>query len=124
MELITPTAQVLPSIRDQYALAILAAYVQRVYASDTCGGANHLPPLANLPTADRADKGVKVAILGAGAAGLYTAMIINSFNDPGLTCEILESNLGQKANPQRKGGGRLYTHQFNTQQKNDYFVSF
>lgn len=43
----------------------------------------------------------KVGILGAGAAGLYTAMILESL---GIECEIHESS--------NRAGGRLHTHYF------------
>src|SRR6266446_3287871 len=49
------------------------------------------PPLAKLP----------VGIIGAGAAGLYTAMILDSLD---IKYEILEAS--------GRHGGRLYTHNF------------
>ncbi len=50
------------------------------------------PPYASLP----------VCIIGAGAAGLYAAIILDYL---GIKYEILEAS--------GRHGGRLYTHQFN-----------
>lgn len=47
----------------------------------------------------------KIGIVGAGAAGLYAAMILQSL---GIDYEILEAN--------NRIGGRLFTHRFNGQQ--------
>jgi hypothetical protein len=73
----------------------------------------------------------KIGILGAGAAGLYAAMLLESLKDElPYDIEILE------ASPDRIGG-RLYTHRFSAKdengkeirkdnkpvyRKNDYFV--
>ncbi|KAI0380166.1 FAD/NAD(P)-binding domain-containing protein [Hypomontagnella monticulosa] len=46
----------------------------------------------------------KVCIVGAGVAGLYIAMILDSLKIPGLTYDILESS--------SRIGGRVYTHHF------------
>ncbi|KAI1174614.1 FAD/NAD(P)-binding domain-containing protein [Nemania sp. FL0916] len=54
----------------------------------------------------------KVCIVGAGIAGLYIAMILDSLKVPGLTYDILEAN--------SRVGGRLYTHHF-SENSNDYF---
>jgi len=99
------------SLRAMYGLSSLANYI-KIKDEPTETGS---PPA-------RAPRKVAVGILGAGAAGLYTAMIINSFNDPNLSCEILESNLGCEAVPPRRGGGRLYTYHFDGGKKYDYFV--
>lgn len=45
---------------------------------------------------------LKVGIVGAGAAGLYAAILLDSL---GIDYEILESN--------DRIGGRIYTHRFN-----------
>ena len=52
-----------------------------------------------------------IGIVGAGAAGLYAAIILQ---DLGLKYEILEAN--------RTIGGRLLTHRFSSG-PNDYYVS-
>ncbi|KIM73740.1 hypothetical protein PILCRDRAFT_719225 [Piloderma croceum F 1598] len=64
---------------------------------DLTPGPAYIPPphLAALP----------VGIIGAGAAGLYTAMILDSL---GIKYEILEAS--------GRHGGRLYTYQFTKQQ--------
>jgi NAD(P)-binding Rossmann-like domain len=52
----------------------------------------------------------KVGIIGAGAAGLYTAMILQ---DLGIQYELLEAN--------KTVGGRLRTHHFG-EKPNDYWL--
>lgn len=54
----------------------------------------------------------KVCIVGAGVAGLYIAMILDSLEISGLSYEILE------ASP--RIGGRIYTHCF-SQEPHDYY---
>ncbi|EAQ83519.1 hypothetical protein CHGG_09923 [Chaetomium globosum CBS 148.51] len=54
----------------------------------------------------------KVCIVGAGIAGLYIAMILDSLEIPNLTYEILEAN--------SRVGGRVYTHHF-TDGPHDYY---
>ena len=55
-----------------------------------------------------------VCIIGAGMAGLYTAMILDSL---GIPYQIIE------ANTQARVGGRLYTHHFPGGGLYDYCVS-
>ncbi|KAK4449750.1 putative L-amino-acid oxidase precursor [Podospora aff. communis PSN243] len=55
----------------------------------------------------------KVCIVGAGVAGLYIAMLLDSLNIPNLTYDILE------ANPDRVGG-RCYTYRF-SDDPHDYY---
>lgn len=55
---------------------------------------------------------VPVGILGAGASGLYTALILDSL---GIQYEILEAS--------GRTGGRLFTYKFQTGGRYDYFVS-
>jgi hypothetical protein len=59
----------------------------------------------------------RIGIIGAGAAGLYTALLLDSLGDIGFDYDILE------ADPERIGG-RLYTHWFDDKEKkpNEYFV--
>jgi hypothetical protein len=52
-----------------------------------------------------------VGIIGAGMAGLYTAMILK---DLGISCEILEAS--------DRPGGRIYTHKFDDKPGNYYDV--
>ncbi|KAI0894616.1 FAD/NAD(P)-binding domain-containing protein [Annulohypoxylon nitens] len=54
----------------------------------------------------------KVCIVGAGIAGLYIAMILDSLKIPNLTYDILEAN--------SRVGGRVYTHHFSDTQ-HDYY---
>ncbi|KAM0243957.1 hypothetical protein ACHAP5_006720 [Fusarium lateritium] len=54
----------------------------------------------------------KVCIVGAGVAGLYIAMILDSLKLPNLTYEILEAN--------ERVGGRIYTHYF-SEREHDYY---
>lgn len=54
----------------------------------------------------------KVCIVGAGVAGLYIAMILDSLKIPNLTYDILEAN--------SRVGGRIYTHHF-SEEPHDYY---
>ena len=47
--------------------------------------------------------GAKICIVGAGSAGLYAAMLLDTL---GIEYDILEANT-------ERIGGRLYTHRFN-----------
>ena len=58
--------------------------------------------------------GSKVCIVGAGMAGLYIAMILDSLAIPGLSYEILEAS--------SRIGGRIYTHRFSSAQYDYYDV--
>jgi protoporphyrinogen oxidase len=80
-----------------------------------------LVPVPAIPDYDPEEQlkdSYKVCIVGAGCAGLFTAMIFNHLNAqfPGLNVkyEILE------ANKETRFGGRLYTHHF-SEEKHDYF---
>jgi hypothetical protein len=55
---------------------------------------------------------VPIGILGGGAGGLYTALILDSL---GIQYEILEAS--------GRTGGRLFTYKFPTGGRYDYFVS-
>ncbi|KZV82601.1 hypothetical protein EXIGLDRAFT_339296 [Exidia glandulosa HHB12029] len=75
------------------------------------------PPQVHAAFAERpAVVPVKVGIIGAGAAGLYAAMILDTLRDEGFEYEILE------ADPERVGG-RMYTHHFEkgAAGPNDYY---
>lgn len=54
----------------------------------------------------------KVCIVGAGVAGLYIAMVLDSLQIPNLTYDILEAS--------SRVGGRVYTHKF-SDQRHDYY---
>jgi hypothetical protein len=102
-----------PSIHERHGYAILDRYhlnlpVPLPGPVDPQGAdATAFPPkLASWPPPD-----FKVGIIGAGAAGLYTAMILQ---DLGIQYELLEAN--------KTVGGRLFTHRFG-EKPNDYYVS-
>jgi len=64
----------------------------------------NLPPTADLP----------VAIIGAGMAGLYTAMIFESLKIP---YQIIDADTPERV------GGRVFTHYFSDKEGSyDYFV--
>lgn len=75
---------------------------------------NSLPPLEKmLPVVPRVTKGLPVCIIGAGTAGLYTAMILASLGIPYVLLEASE-----------RVGGRLFTYKgFENAEKYDYYVS-
>ena len=56
----------------------------------------------------------KVCIVGAGVAGLYIAMILDSLKIPNLTYDILEAN--------DRIGGRVYTHHFRNKKHHYYDI--
>lgn len=70
-----------------------------------------LPP-APPPPDTRQSESFNLGIIGAGVAGLYIAMILNSLEIPDLTYEFME------ASP--RAGGRILTHHF-TPSPHDYF---
>jgi monoamine oxidase len=71
----------------------------------------HLPQDKKLPKVDF-DPGTKVCITGAGAAGLYIAMILDDLAIPNLSYDILEA--------EDRIGGRMKTHYF-SQTRHDYY---
>lgn len=70
-----------------------------------------LPQNFDLPEVNF-DKGTKVCIIGAGAAGLYIAMILDDLAIPNLSYDILEAD--------DRVGGRMKTHYF-SDAKHDYY---
>jgi hypothetical protein len=98
------------AVRDRYARKILETYHERLGIPEP-GPALPGPALSHAQRERRGGAGLTVGIVGAGAAGLYTAMILK---DLGIPYEILEAN--------STVGGRLFTHQF-TSAPNDYYVS-
>lgn len=73
-----------------------------------------LPPLVEmLPMFPKIAEGLPVCIIGAGAAGLYTAMILESL---GIKYRLLEAS--------DHVGGRLFTYKaFKDAKPYDYYVS-
>ncbi|CCL98847.1 uncharacterized protein FIBRA_00853 [Fibroporia radiculosa] len=94
----------MPSIRGQHAQALLNRH------HNTLGA---IPPLRSIPR--NRDEVVTVGIIGAGAAGLYAAMILESFKEYGYHYEILEAEPNDGHT-----GGRLWTHKFSASE-NDYY---
>ena len=109
--------------RQQNGGGLLAMYS----AVDEPWTADNLPPDPSIPeeggdfdgVPEDAPKGPceppperKVCIVGAGVAGLYIAMILDSLEIPNLTYDILEAN--------DRVGGRAYTHHFSNK-KHDYY---
>ena len=72
--------------------------------SDLKRGIHHPAPTANSP----------VCIIGAGMAGLYTAMILESLK---INYQIVDADTPQRV------GGRVYTYYFPDSDPTDYFVS-
>ncbi|KAG9125255.1 hypothetical protein FRC07_008382, partial [Ceratobasidium sp. 392] len=94
----------MPSIRGKYAQSILTAHHDSI---------KHIPPLVKPVRSD--GEVVKIGILGAGAAGLYLALMIDYLK--GLSAEKgFEFNYDyvlHEANPSKTHiGGRIYTHRF------------
>lgn len=80
-------------------------------------GTGELPTKTNTRSTPKSGAKVEVGILGAGAAGLYAGLIIDSLNDERISYTVMEAN-----NKDRKGG-RLYTYKFPGGLENDYYVS-
>lgn len=57
---------------------------------------------------------LKIGIIGAGMAGLYTAFIFDTLSVPGVSYEILEAS--------GRPGGRCLTHKFSEEQWDYYDV--
>lgn len=106
------------SVRDQYAKLVIQNHHKKLSRSDGPWSGGLPRPRTPMP---RDPKGapVTVGIIGAGAAGLYASLIIDSLADPRITYETLDANPMKD----RKGGGRLYTFDFPEGGVNDYFVS-
>jgi len=67
------------------------------------------------PKQPEGSKEFTIGILGAGVAGLYTALMIDSLGpDSGITYQILEAD--------QRIGGRLFTYQFEGHAEDDYYV--
>ena len=67
-----------------------------------------------IPPSDELWPELKLCIVGAGVAGLYIAMILDSLEIPNLTYEILESS--------DRIGGRIYTHHFSPDEHQYYDI--
>ncbi|MCJ1378614.1 hypothetical protein MMC17_001713 [Xylographa soralifera] len=76
-----------------------------------------LPKIPDTGLEDKDTSPYQICIIGAGVAGLFTAMTIDRLNEKfnlGFKYEILE------AADQKRFGGRLYTHRF-SDQLHDYY---
>ena len=73
----------------------------------------HVPSKLAAEVQNRSDYSLPVCIIGAGAAGLYTAMIFESL---GIKYQIVEANTEERI------GGRLFTYHFPDGGPYDYFV--
>jgi len=104
------------SIRDHYAKAVLKAHHEKLGRPDGPWKDGLPLPRKRLPRGPK-DGPVRVGIIGAGAAGLYAGLIIDSLVDPRITYDIFDANPMKD----RTGGGRLYTFQFPNGGVNDYF---
>ena len=106
------------SVRNEYAAHILTRYHHKLQKRMNLPTIRH-PPLRS------GDRPLKIGILGAGAAGLYAALmlqwLIDNVADCDITYEILEASADQKHT-----GGRLHTRYFTddpTSAPDDYYVS-
>jgi hypothetical protein len=107
------------SFRDFTAFHVVDRFVQSTMKSGLCPILTNPTSLPQITHPDDAN-GLPIGIIGAGASGLYAAMILQ---DLGIKYEILESR--------DRIGGRIYTHRFNgktgfsapinTRERYDYF---
>jgi len=113
-------------VRAFYAKKILEES-QAKYDGLFIGGPYGLPSAPTLPpdtdveaisyqeAAPQQPEGFSIGILGAGVAGLYTALMIDSLGpDSGITYQILEAD--------QRIGGRLFTYKFEGHAEDDYYV--
>lgn len=107
----TPNQSPAPNIVAHIHRLLLETYAERHCPSD------EVPDLDVLTKCVREkpafDAGLPVCIIGAGLAGLYTAMIFESL---GINYQIIE------ANKEERLGGRMVTHKFPNGGKEDYVV--
>lgn len=109
-----PSVNLLASFRDAHGRILLYDYLERL-PKEVKENLSNFNPLHSTP-----DTGVTIGILGAGAAGLYAALLfdwLNSHDDTiHFTYEIFEAE-------SERVGGRLYTHHFNPGKMYDYYAS-
>ena len=107
-----------PSIRGHYAKMILEDHHRTLLGNKSTYAGGLPSPRQGSEHRALGDPPITVGIIGAGAAGLYASLIINSLDDPRITYEIFDANPMRD----RKGGGRLYTYKFPNGGLDDYFV--
>lgn len=107
------------NLRAQYAKSILQQHHQLLRQPTDDSNTQRTLPKPLQPVCRAPEDPVKVGIIGAGGAGLYAALIIDSLKDARITYDIFDADPMEG----RKGGGRLYTHNFPGGGVNDYFVS-
>ena len=109
-----PTPVFPASFRDQYAKIVIA----KTHQKRVDNGQSLPDPIQSaIFKGDETDGPLHVGIIGAGAAGLYAALILDSLGSD-ITYEIIEAD----PMTNRTGGGRLYTHYFKDGGPNDYYV--
>ena len=105
-------------VRGQIALELKAADLLRPFPNLS---PHHLPTLSDLPYPDPPtdDRTIKLGIIGAGMAGLYVALIIDTLRaqdppvlDHNVEYEILEAS--------KREGGRCLTYKF-SDEPHDYY---
>lgn len=77
--------------------------------------AQNIPELPEFNPQDTIPPEIKVCIIGAGAAGLFTAMILDWLKEKGKRRKLPELNISYdilEANSEDRLGGRLYTYKF------------
>lgn len=110
------------SFRGKYAQIVLADHQKQVLQQMKNEGSmlpGLPPPYQRSQERSEGEAPVTVGIIGAGAAGLYASLIIDSLEDERVTYEIFDANPMKD----RKGGGRLFTYEFPKGGENDYYVS-
>ncbi|KAF7971825.1 hypothetical protein HWV62_19829 [Athelia sp. TMB] len=108
------------SFRGKYAQIILADHQKRLLQQMKNDGRmlpGLPPPYQRSQERSEGEAPVTVGIIGAGAAGLYASLIIDSLEDARVTYEIFDANPMKD----RKGGGRLFTYKFPKGGENDYY---
>ena len=80
------------------------------------------PPELDLPLPPTKEGPAKVCIIGAGAAGLFTALLFDYLNAtvPELQTNPIQYDIFESADETRGVGGRLYTYNF-SDTSHDYY---
>jgi hypothetical protein len=117
----TPDVMNMPegiTYRDQWARWRVRKKLANVYKYtdiQTPSSPDHLPPLQEFVPGQTLPPEMRVCIVGAGAAGLFTAMIFDWLKEKSKCRVIPELNISYdifEANPRERLGGRLYTYKF------------
>jgi hypothetical protein len=114
---VLPGNDSVPSARDAYARTLLlncVAEQEEEVKGRPSDNSTEIDVIMHDQPAPVPNRRQKIGIIGAGAAGLYATLLLESLGDFGYDYEILEAD-------NKRIGGRLYTHHFDAKE-NEYYV--